>query len=172
METAVHITGTLEGQEFYETSNSITTQANLKVSEGTKVQMGGGNEVHLLPGFTAADTTQFRAFIGPCGSGGAAGFRTGAGMQRIMPRGNFTATLEVKPGFAALEAVVDMRINGNASFELTDLKRAVLQTWPAAVLSKGRHVKSFTTPAVKPGLYYLHVYVDGVWAHMQEWEVR
>jgi photosystem II stability/assembly factor-like uncharacterized protein len=170
---SIHIAGTLEGQEFYETSNSITASATLKVSEGTKVQMRGGTEVHLLPGFTAGDTTQFRALIGPCGSGsGVAGFRTGGGMQHIMPRGNFTATLEIKPGGAALEAVVDMRINGNASFELTDLKGTVLQTWPAATLLKGHHVKLFTTPALKPGLYYLQVYVNGAWAHLQEWEVK
>ncbi|MEK7225909.1 MAG: 3-coathanger stack domain-containing protein, partial [Bacteroidota bacterium] len=73
--TDLNITGTLEGQEFYEASNTITSTASLLTSEGSKVQMRGGNEVLLEAGFSAKETTQFRAAIGPCGSGGVAGFR-------------------------------------------------------------------------------------------------
>jgi hypothetical protein len=131
--------------------------------------------VHLLPGFTAGDTTSFRALIGPCGAGdGVGGFRaaTGGASTRTMPRGNFTATLEINPAGGALEAVVDMRANGNVSFELAGGSGNSILSWPASTLSRGRHTISFAAPALTPGLYYLHVYVNGVWAHLQEWEVK
>jgi hypothetical protein len=65
-----------------------------------------------------------------------------------------------------------MRIQGNVSFELTGADGSTVQLWPESPLLKGRHIKQLGAPAVKPGLYYLHVYVNGAWAHMQEWEVK
>lgn len=174
---SVHITGTLEGQEFYETSNSVTTTASLKVSEGTKVQMRGATEVRLLPGFTAGDTTQFRALIGPCGSGDStAGFKTtGATPVRfIKPPGAYKATIEIKPGEKGLTAVIDMRVNGLVSFQLTNVTGEVLKTWTEENYNKGRVEKNFDLSGshIKPGLYYLHLYLNGQWQHMQEWEAE
>lgn len=173
---SINVSGTLEGQEFYETSNSVTTTASLKVSEGTKVQMRGGNEVRLLPGFTAGDTTQFRALIGPCGSGGGvAGFKTTgtAPVRFIKFPGAYKATLEIKSGSNSLEALINLRSSGTLSFQLTNIQGEILKSWAGEQMEEGLHQENFgvSKAAFSPGLYYVHLYLDGVWQHMQEWEV-
>jgi len=177
---SIHIAGTLEGQEFYEASNSVTSAASLKVSEGTKVQMRGGNEVRLLPGFTASDTTKFRALIGPCGGGGVAGFRTFNDAtqllprQFIMPSGKRKALVHIKRANSDLETILTVMEAGDIQFVLGDAEGNRIQHLGTGFFQKGVTEKKLmnSLTGIKPGLYYLHLIHNGVWQHMQEIEIK
>lgn len=172
--------GILEGQEFHEASNSVTSTATLQVSEGTKVQMRGGREVNLLPGFTAQETTSFRALIGPCGSGGVAGFRIISDSTTLLPNlfikpsGKIKAMVYVKPGNIKLETTVTVIDEGEIEFILTDANGAALQRWDKQTYAKGIVEKQLpvSSDKIKTGINYLHIIHNGVWQHMQEWEVK
>jgi hypothetical protein len=176
----VVLAGTLEGQEFYEASNSVSSTSLLLTSEGTKVQMRGGIEVHLEPGFTARESTHFRAMIGPCGSGGVAGFRTITDSSRLLPGAfimtpdNRKAMVHVQAVATGLQTIITVEEKGDIQFELSDAAGNRIQHWDKMSFNRG--VTEKTLPVnnnlLRPGLYYLHLVHNGIWQHMQEWEVK
>lgn len=70
------IAGTVTGVKFYE-ANIITATATLTGGEGTDVQLRASNYVTLGVGFSADASSgeKFRAWTGPCNSGGIFTFR-------------------------------------------------------------------------------------------------
>ena len=176
----INITGRLEGQEFYEVSNSVTTTAFLDTSEGTKVQMRGGLEVQLLHGFTAGEATQFRALIGPCGGSGTAGFRPVAAAQVLVPQQllpvskNRKALLHIQPKTTGLETIVTVIEAGHISFVLADTAGSHIREWPPVRFARGATEKNLlvSQPNINPGFYYLHLFHNGAWQHMQEFEIK
>lgn len=178
--TDLVVAGTLEGQEFHEASNSVSSTAVLKVSQGTKVQMRGGLEVHLEPGFTAAQTTEFRALIGPCGSGGVAGFRsvTDSSMltpeRFITPAGGAKALVHLQAGFAGLQTILTVKEAGEIQLVLCDSAGNTIHQWNKTPYPVGKTERELILESSlkKPGFYYLHLIHNGEWQHMQEWEVK
>jgi photosystem II stability/assembly factor-like uncharacterized protein len=173
----LNITGTLEGQEFHEASNNIVSTASLLTSEGSKVQMRAGNEVLLEAGFTAREMTQFRAAIGPCGSGGVAGFRftvvdssTKLDAQKYLPpTGGKKAIVHIiSSNNNSVQFQVDQKIKGETDILLTDESGNIISSKKNISSGKGilKDVISFSR--LNPGLYYLHVLVDKRWEHLQE----
>jgi hypothetical protein len=61
-------TGTYSTDEFLEARADIMSEA--VVPDGLKVIYRAGNEIHLTPGFHAAEGSVFHAFIHPCDVGG------------------------------------------------------------------------------------------------------
>lgn len=59
----------LQGQQFFQASNSVTSASNISGGTGTRVQQQGGNHVTLTDGFTANYGSSFQAYIAPCNSG-------------------------------------------------------------------------------------------------------
>jgi len=178
----LNITGTLEGQEFHEASGDISSNASLLTSEGTKVQMRGGNEVLLQDGFTARETTQFRAAIGPCGSGGVAGFRVPnvsaadqipAPAQLLTPPGGRQALVHISGKDAGLLRVqLSCRNSSTAALLLTDETGHVLRRKEIGTTSAGSSNHLFEINAVPAGKYYLHVLIEGRLEHWQELELQ
>ncbi|MES2775931.1 MAG: 3-coathanger stack domain-containing protein [Bacteroidota bacterium] len=176
----LYLGGTLEGQEFYEVSNAITSTAILDSTEGTKVQMRGGFEIILQPGFSAWENTQFKALIGPCGGGGVAGFTAVTDSSRLSSgpltplTKNRKALLYVKPLTNGLSTVVTALQAGDISFALTDAGGRLLQQWPASPHAKGEAERQLplNSGSITPGLYYLHLFHNGVWQHQQEVEIK
>lgn len=175
----LNISGTLEGQEFHEASNDITSNAALLTSEGTKVQMRGGHEVLLQDGFTARENTQFRAAVGPCGSGGVAGFRmTSAGMQLparqyLPPAGGKKSLVHVRSlsgGAAQLE--INQNEDGETTLILTDESGTIITQQSIPESRKGRWEHTISTAGVKPGFYYVNVLLNKRVEHRQELIIR
>jgi hypothetical protein len=173
----LNITGTLEGQEFHEASNNIASTASLLTSEGTKVQMRGGNEVLLEPGFTAREMTQFRAAIGPCGSGGVAGFKLTSvdsttklePNKFLSPTGGKKATLHIISNTnTSIQFQVDQKVNGEIDILLTDESGTIKNVKKLATSSVGKHVSSFNLSNIPLGTYHLSVLLDKRFEHRQE----
>ncbi|WP_462248821.1 WD40/YVTN/BNR-like repeat-containing protein [Ferruginibacter sp.] len=175
--TDLNLTGTLEGQEFHEASNNIVSTSSLLTSEGTKVQMRAGNEVLLQAGFTARETTQFRAAIGPCGSGGVAGFRFSTvdsftllpASRYLMPANGRMILLHIA-SYNNAEANVKLTIKqpGEVQLILTDREGKILQQKNSGTMSKGEHETRLSLAGATNGLFYLHVLLNNRWEHIQE----
>lgn len=175
--TDLNITGTLEGQEFYEASNSVTSSASLLTSEGSKVQMRGGNEVLLEAGFSAKETTQFRAAIGPCGSGGVAGFRLATNdpsirlpaQQYLSPTGGKRSLIHIlscNNDEAHFE--VDQQQANITDIILTDEAGNIIRRKNIPVSAAGKWRDSINISGLATGLYYLTILLDNRVEHMQE----
>jgi photosystem II stability/assembly factor-like uncharacterized protein len=171
--------GTINGQEFFEASNSVSSVSTLLASEGTKVQMRGGVQVHLQPGFSAAAGTQYRAVIGPCGSGGVAAFSVQSGVN-VSAEGNEISMqkvankrqtlLHVNPASKfPLNIILQNKTGGNVHLEFTRTDGTQLHRWPAEDMPQGKTQKSLSFPfAVAPGMYKLQVFHNDRLQHWQE----
>lgn len=175
--TDLNITGTLEGQEFYEASNNITSTASLLTSLGSKVQMRGGNEVVLEAGFTARETTQFRAAIGPCGSGGVAGFRiygndagvTLAPQQYLPPFGGKISMIHILTvDNNEIQFEVNQKQNGITDMILTDANGKIMSTKKFPASAKGKWNNTIPAVSLAAGMYYLQAVLNNRVEHMQE----
>ena len=173
----LNITGTLEGHEFYEASNNITSTASLLISEGSKVQMRGGNEVLLQAGFTAAETTEFRALIGPCGSGGVAGFRiSGIDSATTLPAKQYLPPTGGKKSMIHINSVtnnevqfeVNQKQNGETDIVLTDETGKIIQRKNFSLSQNGKWNNSISTAGLDKGVYYLQILLDKRIEHLQE----
>lgn len=180
-ETDLNITGTLEGQEFYEASNNISSTASLLTSLGSKVQMRGGNEVVLQPGFTARETTQFRAAIGPCGSGGVAGFRMPEKdsvvkippRQYLPPAGGIKSIIHIHTiTNNEIQFEITQKQNGETDLLLTDEAGNIIRSKKFTASATGKWANSISTAGLAKGMYYLQVLLDKRVEHMQEVEIR
>lgn len=172
----LNITGTLEGQEFYEASNNIVSTALLSTSVGTKVQMRGGNEVRLEAGFTSKEMTQFRAAIGPCGNGGVAGFRMDATDSAIsLPAKKYLPPSGGKKSMIHIYSVannevrfeVNQKQNGETAILLTDENGNIKRKINASTLT-GKWNNTISTKGLTPGIYYLQVFLVKRLEHLQE----
>lgn len=173
----LNITGTLEGQEFHEASNNITSTASLLTSEGTKVQMRGGNEVLLEAGFTAREMTSYRAAIGPCGSGGVAGFRI-QGMDSVIrlpvkqylpPQGGKKSLLHIQSVSGnEIRFEINQKLPGQTDVVLTNEEGQIISTKNFVASSAGKWENSISAAGLPAGMYYLTVLLDKRMEHMQE----
>jgi hypothetical protein len=176
----VVLAGTLNGQEFHEANFSVTSTSTLQLTEGTKVQMRGGFEVKLLPGFTAQESTSYRAIIGPCGSGGVAGFSVGE--VAVSPKGEPVLSIAPKrqvlmhvyPGAGfPVKLKVQNKIAGEVHFELSRADGSLVHSWEKVQLSAGDTERELSAPSsIAPGLYKLSVWHNGKMQHWQELEIR
>jgi photosystem II stability/assembly factor-like uncharacterized protein len=177
----LNITGTLEGQEFHEASNNIVSTASLLTSEGTKVQMRGGNEVLLEAGFTARETTNFRAAIGPCGSGGVAGFRMVATdssaklpvRQYLSPPGGKRSMIHIHSATGGeIHFEVNQKQSGETDIILTDESGNIIRNKNFASSQTGKWVNTISSTGLTAGIYYLNVLLDKRAEHIQEVIIR
>lgn len=173
----LNIAGTLEGQEFYEASNSITSTALLLTSEGSKVQMRGGNEVLLQDGFTAREMTQFKASIAPCGSGGVAGFRISSiDTSTLLPPGQYLAPQGGKKSFLHISHTssdmvhfeVIQKIGGTIELFLTEKTGKIIRRKSPVLTNAGRRDDSMNIGGLSAGVYYLNLVLDKRVEHIQE----
>jgi photosystem II stability/assembly factor-like uncharacterized protein len=175
--TDLNIAGTLSGQRFYEASNNISSTASILTSEGSKVQMRGGNEVKLQDGFSSREVTQFKASIGPCGGGGVAGFLipendsalTLSPQQYLPPAGGKRSLVHIiSSANNEVQFEVDQKQNGNTDIILTDAGGKIISTKKFPVSTKGKWNNTISTAGLNAGLYYLYAVLDKRVEHMQE----
>jgi hypothetical protein len=173
----LNLVGTLEGQEFYESSGDILSTATLLQSAGTKVLMRAANEVKLQDGFTSKENTQFRAAIGPCGSGGVAGFRLPANDSAVsLPPRQYLPPTDGKRSMIHIHSVtgnqvqfeINQKQNGNTDILITDQEGNIISSKKFASSLKGKWNTNISTTGLDAGIYYLYVLFDKRVEHMQE----
>lgn len=174
-----HITGLLEGQEFYEASGLVSSTATLHASEGTKIQMRSATNVALTPGFSAPANSKLRVSIAPCGTGITdETFRVSNSMQwdvkKMVSPAISHAAVEVK-NVNAGNATINLHVNKPGTIQLAistvdgkELIRTELQQYS----SKQTVTRQISLPSLQPGMYYVHVVHDGRWTHFQELEIK
>jgi hypothetical protein len=176
---SLNITGTLEGQEFYEASGTVSSTATLQNSVGTKVVMRSATEVRLTPGFTAPANTKLKAGIGPCGSGQFNDFRTAGGelrfdVKRMLKPKTTAASIEVL-SVSPNNSKAKLHINTPGAIEVIVSAEdgTVLATLPVKNYSErtSRELQ-LSLPGLSKGMYYVHVVHNQEWVHFQEIEVR
>ncbi|MBK9257758.1 MAG: hypothetical protein IPM42_20050 [Saprospiraceae bacterium] len=176
-ETNLNIAGTISGQEFYEASQNISSTATMLKSIGTKVQMRGGNQVKLDAGFTAGENVEFRAAIGPCGSGGVAGFKVSSQDelslilpdQYLPPSGGKKAIVHVHSASTySINFEVHQKQEGKISIILTNPTGKVLRNRNFNDEKPGSWNASLNSKGIDTGNYYLYVLLDDIVQHMQE----
>jgi hypothetical protein len=173
----LNLVGTLEGQKFYESSGNIVSTATLTASAGTKVQMRGGNEVKLQDGFTSKENTQFRAVIGPCGSGGVAGFRIGYNDSAVkLPPQQYLPPADGKKSMVHVHSVannevffeINQKQNGETDILLTDASGNIKSRKYFSTSTSGKWTNKISTTGLEKGIYYLQVLLDKRVEHLQE----
>jgi hypothetical protein len=174
-----HITGLLEGQEFYEASGLVSSTATLAASEGTKVEMRSATNVALTPGFIAPANSKLRVSIAPCGTGITdETFRVTNSMQ-------WNVKKMVKPaiGYAAVEvtntgttkATFNLHVNKPGTVHVvvsTGEGTEIMRSAPQTYSSKQTISQQLSLPSLKPGMYYIHVVHDNRWVHFQELDIK
>jgi len=172
--------GILNGQKFFAASNSVTSTSTLQLTEGTKVQMRGGTEVRLLPGFSAQESTSYRAIIGPCGSGGVAGFSTNmenspkSGEQVISAVAKRQVVMHIyASNVFPLKIKLQNRSNGEIHYELTRDDGSLVYKWEKFSMAPGDLETEIVAPQTfAPGKYKLSVWHSGKVQHWQEVDLK
>jgi hypothetical protein len=138
------VSGTLSGIRFYE-YNAITSSANIVGGAGTSVAMKGIDNVLLTEGFEAKAGNVFKAYYGPCGTGG---------VQITLSEINESLPIETMH-FPAVNGVLfpHGKINNNQ------------------YLTAGVHNINLGTPAAR-GLYFLQLIKDLQVVHLHEYEPK
>jgi hypothetical protein len=168
--------GTLNGQKFFAASNSVTSTATLQLTEGTKVQMRGGFEVRLMPGFVAQESTSYRAIIGPCGSGGVAGFSSNIGDipksgEHFLSEGSLRqAIIHIYPTKTfPIKIKLQNRASGELHFELLRPDGSLVHAWEKFLMAPGDVDREIAAPSsFAPGNYKLCIWHNGKLQHWQE----
>ena len=179
---SLNIAGTLEGQEFYEASSFISSIATLQPSEGTKVIMRAGNGIQFTPGFMAQANAQLAAVIGGCGTGGVADILGKDSGQTITslpskqfyyPVGGRNAAIEITSTERNQANVVTHVFKpGQIRIVLKDASGKAIKDFPVQDAYAGDSSSILAIPDLANGMYYLHVYHNDRWEHMQELEIR
>lgn len=65
----VAVDNTIDGYEFYQADENISSTARIKGNSGVQTFFKAGESVTLTPGFIAEEHAEFKAYIGPCGTG-------------------------------------------------------------------------------------------------------
>ncbi len=177
----LNVTGTLEGQKFYEASNSLSSTASIQASEGSKVQMRGGNEVLLTDGFTAKENTQFKAMIGPCGSGGVAGYFANLNdTTALLPPAQYLSPADGKKALIHIESVLENTANvlitqrgeGFADIVLTNEHGKIISTKHISAAKTGTWTESVFLDGLKKGMYFLQILINKRVEHLQELVIK
>ncbi len=103
----VNVTGTLNGQHYYEASTTATATAFSEGGEGTNIFVKSNGTVELLPGFEIKAGTFFKAWIGPCATGG-------------IPTTNRQSAAVVVPHLTEIEPTQQQPISGTDYYKLTN----------------------------------------------------
>ena len=68
-DAVVNVSGSKEGQQFFEAGTTLTTTATSNNGAGTEIFYRAGREVDMKTGFEVANNSQIIARTGPCASG-------------------------------------------------------------------------------------------------------
>lgn len=112
----VNVTGTLDGQHYYEAGTTATVTAFSDGGTGTNIFVKSNGTVEMLPGFEIQAGTFYKAWIGPCSTSGIP--TTGRAAPVVVP--HLTEVEKQTP----LSAAAYYRVaNGKIEFNITEKGR-------------------------------------------------
>lgn len=172
------VSGTITGNRFYE-YNTISSNATITGGQGTNVLMKGVDNVNLTEGFEAKSGNIYKAYTGPCGSGGVVFDLKTIGdtlsMEKVFiapengkrwPYAHFTGidhrnhTIEIKTDEAGIYLLRLVKEDGSLAALLSK----------SISLSKGVQQLNIDAMAqVANGFYYIQMFKGGKLVHFLEY---
>jgi photosystem II stability/assembly factor-like uncharacterized protein len=113
----ITVTGTLDGQHYYEAGTTATVTAFSEGGEGTNIYVKSNGTVEMMPGFEIKAGTFYKAWIGPCSTGG---IPTGRTATVVVPHLTEIDLTEKRP---AAETAYFSVINGKIEFNILQAGR-------------------------------------------------
>jgi len=175
-QTSQTINSTISGEKVFEVSGSITSNAIIGGGDQTKVFFKSNNEIKLTEGFMALDNiTEFKATLGPCGSGLPA-------LSNASAESGYYIPIETYPG-SMLSAYTNgyLSVLQKGSLQLALKKAGTVEITFREETGKNKTVIQ-TKQAMNEGVYIIKVpetiykvkgmfelYLNGEIIHGQEW---
>lgn len=151
-----NITWSLDGYKYYEVSDNITSTATLSGGAGTEAYFKAGNYIQLNPGFQAnAGSGFFKAYIGPCGTGGIPAARVATDILNIADaKKYFAQELDYRPEITG-ETKISLTAEGNylVNFVLTDPSKVHIYFRDET----NERIAFFIDHVLKPGSYKMTI---------------
>jgi hypothetical protein len=174
------LSGTLNGQLFYESSANITSTNTVNGNAGTKVRMKASQGVKLVPPFKALASSDFKANIGACETGLLFVLKAPITDSTILPPGRWmkppaglnTIVENVAVSNGLITATINTRVAGVVALALTDIAGNVLQKATGVIYSVGKSEKIFNRNNLPNGMYYVQAIHNNRLEHLQEIELR
>lgn len=180
------LSGSVSGQKFYQTSNTITSDVNVVGGAGTDVFLKAGNKITLAPGFRIAEQNRLRAYLGPCDAGSVPVFRSSNNSKPTIPLFarmslpksetsqypyGYLNIISAKNNSALIK--VNKMADGNFEIKLVDKEGKLIEMEESALGNK----KSETTfeislPNLNQKFYYLQLFYNETLIHFQELHIK
>jgi photosystem II stability/assembly factor-like uncharacterized protein len=177
-------TGAQTGQRMYEAQHSIWSWAEIQGGKQANVFYKAGDSIKLLNGFIAnEDITEFKATLGPCGTGypplTKISDTTQINLQKLSlpttvksahPFGSFRI---VKSDIQQVETELSILKEGDFEMRLTDKQgHLITQLQKKEKWTEGKLNRAFNFPRLPKDLYYVHLIYNGMLVHFQELDLR
>ncbi|RYE22096.1 MAG: hypothetical protein EOP51_14035 [Sphingobacteriales bacterium] len=166
----ISVAGNLDGPHYYEAGISATVTATSESGAGTDIFVKSNNYIDLLEGFEMKDGTFFKAYLGPCGSGGIPNTNRGGryapsndgqtfNLVEYNRRTQTAARKQQGAYFTLLADAVEINVPAGGTLKVEGLDtqtKAIKSILPATRVSEGMY-KVFTGE----GEYSIKVTLDG-----------
>jgi photosystem II stability/assembly factor-like uncharacterized protein len=151
-----NITWTLEGYKYYEVSDVITSTSTLSGGNGTEAYFKAGNYVQMNPGFQAnASSGFFKAYIGPCGSGGIPANRVATEILNISDaKKYFAQELDYKP---VIEGETKINPLAEGGYQVNFVLSSPSKVHVYFRNETGERMAFFVDHILKPGTYKMNI---------------
>lgn len=139
----INVTGTLDGPQYYEAGTTATVTATSNGGDGTNVFVKSNGTVELMPGFEIKAGTFFKAWIGPCATGGIPNTNRSASaimvphITEIKP--HVLQPVENSSYYRLRDGIIEFNINapGRIAMMALDSNNKWLPFYPETNISKG-----------------------------------
>jgi photosystem II stability/assembly factor-like uncharacterized protein len=176
------VSGNITGSKFYNASNDVQSTAVIEQGIANNVAFKSGNYVQLNPGFEVKSNSNFKGYIGPCGSGGVPIMAPDLENHKIemdniyimakdsvrYPYGTIQQINENKGG-----AIIHIEKEGLYSLRLTkqngEILKLVMKDQP---LIRGRNEVNWNISFPGSGIYYAQLFKGNEMIHFHEFDSR
>ena len=180
-----NLTGNVYGQQFFQVSNQITSNANITGANVTDVITRAGNSIVLTDGFTVTENNKFKAYIGACETGpvptNARSFtkQITPNFVNQMDRGDTTALYI----YGMIKVLANKNSNNNFSIEAykTGIYKVIvldsnslteLNNFSEYLRAGDSKINSLANLDLTKGKYYIQLYFENELVHFQELFVK
>lgn len=170
----LNLTQTLQGQQSFQVTTSLTSTSDVTGGAGTEVYFQSGNSITLTDGFLAVGGTVFKSLIRPCNSGPlyparAAMLNENTGNVMNSHGENFGRIMEAITTGDSVK--VRLRINTAETYTLQiadENGEPVYTIIDALPLAKGSTERIISTGSLRKGFYHIRLFQNDLLVHFQE----
>ncbi|HJS56061.1 MAG TPA: hypothetical protein VJ765_16030 [Chitinophagaceae bacterium] len=170
---SLSIAENLQGQQFFQAANDITSTSLVDAGAGTNVSFQSGNNITLTPGFEAIGGTVFHSYIRGCNTGplplDRAAMLDEQNKKMINSDGQTFGKIVGVP-VSDENANVKLKINTEASYtlQLMDENGRVISQFIVDKLLNGASEEMISLKDIPKGFYHLQLWYGERIVHFQE----